>query len=96
MKTIRSIIDLVGGAKAVADATQGSEKEISTKAVHKWMSPGGTIPEVHWSLIIRLAEEKGHQLTAEDLFDANSRARQGRSASCDVSVAGGEGVRVSA
>lgn len=63
--TIEEIIKQAGGAKAIADASEGS---IKRDAVYKWTSIG--IPDRHWSILITLAG-----VTPQQLFDANVAAR---------------------
>lgn len=64
--TIDEIIKQAGGAKAIADASDGS---IKRDAVYKWPAIG--IPDRHWPILISLAE-----VTPQQLFDANLAARE--------------------
>lgn len=77
MKSIADIIELAGGERAIADATQNGPKPIDPPAVRRWVNRG--IPDVHWSVLIRLAG-----VTIEELYAANRKApgRQRRRKSC--------------
>lgn len=68
--TIKEIIKLSGGAKAIADAIDGLKPD----AVYKWPSIG--IPDRHWPVIISLAPD----ITPQVLFEANVQARSAETA----------------
>lgn len=65
MRTIQQIIKDSGGARFVAESSNGSFK---TDAVWKWQQNG--IPDPHWPLIIRLSGA-----TPDELYAANCAAR---------------------
>ena len=70
-RDIRTIIDDAGGPKKIAEATEGSKRKIMAKSVYDWPRIG--IPELHWSIIIRLAKA-----TTDELHRANEVARAAR------------------
>lgn len=66
MRTISEIIKDAGGARVIADASDGA---IQRDAVYKW--PGSGIPDRHWSVLIDLAGA-----TPDELYEANRAVRE--------------------
>lgn len=68
MQPARSVVDSLGGCRAVA-----RELGISPSTVTRWMMPksrqslGGRIPQAHWVGLIAMAKRLGHELTLEQL-----------------------------
>jgi hypothetical protein len=72
---IRKIVRACGGPSNIAAATALNDKPITRTAVQKWLVPGGTIPEHHWSTLLQLSAARDQALDVEDLFAANKAAR---------------------
>lgn len=68
MQPARSVVDLLGGCRAVARGLG-----ISPSTVSRWIAPksrqnlGGRIPQAHWAGLLALAKRDGKQLTLEHL-----------------------------
>lgn len=68
MQPARSVVDMLGGCRAVA-----RELDISPSTVTRWMMPksrqnlGGRIPQAHWAGLMAMAKRLGHELTLEQL-----------------------------
>lgn len=68
MQPARSVVDLLGGCRAIA-----RELDISPSAVSRWMAPksrqnlGGRIPQAHWSGLMAMAKKLGAPLTLAQL-----------------------------
>lgn len=65
MRTIAEIVRDAGGAKLIAEASNGA---VSRDAVYKWVEIG--IPDRHWPFVIALASS-----SPDELYDANRLAR---------------------
>jgi len=78
--TLEQIIERAGGAKAVAEATQGTRRPVSHWAVYKWTSAG--VPAHHLALLARLARVSvGRIVEANDsLFLGVAAGHEHRSA----------------
>lgn len=66
----RSIIEMAGGASAIAAASANTKHHVGVNTVHKWRENG--IPDWHWPLIIRLTNK---MVDPVDLHEANESAR---------------------
>jgi hypothetical protein len=72
MQPARSVVDMLGGGRAVA-----RELGISPSTVTRWMMPksrqnlGGRIPQAHWMGLMAMAKRLGKELTLEHLLGAN-------------------------
>jgi hypothetical protein len=76
--TVEEIIELAGGAPAIAEATLNTPIEVKTNSVYKWKKIG--IPERFWDLIMKRSSE---QLTVSQIYSANRRARAEASSDSD-------------
>jgi DNA-binding transcriptional regulator YdaS (Cro superfamily) len=69
MQPARSVVDMLGGGRAVA-----RELGISPSTVSRWTMPksrqnlGGRIPQVHWLSLIAMATKQGKELTLDQLL----------------------------
>lgn len=69
MEPATTIIARLGGIKEVSRATG-----TAYTAPYRWRQPvekggtGGCIPQKHWTALLNLADERGVQLSVEDLF----------------------------
>lgn len=69
MEPARSVIELLGGEKAVSKATG-----TAYTAPYRWQQPrdkggtGGNIPQRHHNALLAYARSQGVRLTAEDLL----------------------------
>lgn len=72
MQPARSVVDMLGGCRAVA-----RELDIAPSTVSRWMAPksrqnlGGRIPQAHWAGLLAMAKRLGHELTLEHLSGLN-------------------------
>jgi hypothetical protein len=69
MQPARSVVDMLGGGRAVA-----RELGISPSTVSRWTMPksrqnlGGRIPQTHWLALIAMAKKQGIELTLNQLL----------------------------
>ena len=75
--SIRRIIEscgtdgtLMSGAEAIQKASEGTDKEMTLKAIYRWQQLG--IPEWHWPLIRSLNAD----ITVDQLHAANEFVRR--------------------
>lgn len=75
MEPAKSIIEKLGGHRAVADLTG-----TALTAPYRWTHPvekggtGGTIPQKHHRTLLEHARERGIPLTAEDFLEREAAA----------------------
>lgn len=68
MQPARSVVDLLGGCRAVARGLG-----ISPSTVSRWIAPksrqnlGGRIPQAHWMALLEMAKRDGKALTVAQL-----------------------------
>lgn len=79
MKTLKQIMDAAGGATKIAEQTGKTKRGVSPKkvgynAVYKWMNNG--IPDIYWTLIIKMAKAYGKPTSADEIFKANKAVRK--------------------
>lgn len=68
-ESVREIIDLCGGAQAIADAAAAYGRPIERKSVYNWMRIG--IPEKYWDVLRCMT-----QVSIERLHSVNEAVRR--------------------
>ena len=65
--TIKEIIKLCGGRKAVARRVDTTTSNVGTWIYNE------RVPEKHWPVLIEMAGTEGHVISQRDLQEANGR-----------------------
>jgi hypothetical protein len=66
---IRDLIEMAGGARAVAKASKATDCSVGFDAVYKWQHNG--IPDDHWPLMMKLTD-----IPLDVIYAANQRVKR--------------------